>query len=154
MSVELKVPTVGESITEVEIGDWLRSEGETVERDEPVVVIETEKATVELPAPVSGSVTKILKQRGEKASVGEVIGYMDEGEARQQTTPGKAPKGAAKEPEVAMEKMRPSSKAEEKIEEPYGGAEKGFRVMPAARRELAERGLEAEEVEATGPGGR
>jgi 2-oxoglutarate dehydrogenase E2 component (dihydrolipoamide succinyltransferase) len=151
MSVELKVPTVGESITEVEIGDWLRSEGETVERDEPVVVIETEKATVELPAPVSGSVTKILKQRGEKASVGEVIGYMDEGEARQQTTPGKAPKGAAKEPEVAM---RPSSKAEEKIEEPYGGAEKGFRVMPAARRELAERGLEAEEVEATGPGGR
>jgi 2-oxoglutarate dehydrogenase E2 component (dihydrolipoamide succinyltransferase) len=154
MSVELKVPMVGESITEVEIGDWLRSEGETVERDEPVVVIETEKATVELPAPVSGSVTKILKQRGEKASVGEVIGYMDEGEARQQTTPGKAPKGAAKEPEVAMEKMRPSSKAEEKIEEPYGGAERGFRVMPAARRELAERGLEAEEVEATGPGGR
>jgi 2-oxoglutarate dehydrogenase E2 component (dihydrolipoamide succinyltransferase) len=151
MSVELKVPMVGESITEVEIGDWLRSEGETVERDEPVVVIETEKATVELPAPVSGSVTKILKQRGEKASVGEVIGYMDEGEARQQTTPGKAPKGAAKEPEVAM---RPSSKAEEKIEEPYGGAERGFRVMPAARRELAERGLEAEEVEATGPGGR
>ena len=154
MSVELKVPTVGESITEVEIGDWLRSEGETVERDEPVVVIETEKATVELPAPVSGSVTKILKQRGEKASVGEVIGYMDEGEARQQTTPGKAPKGAAKEPEVAMEEMRPSSKAEEKIEEPYGGAERGLRVMPAARRELAERGLEAEEVEATGPGGR
>jgi 2-oxoglutarate dehydrogenase E2 component (dihydrolipoamide succinyltransferase) len=154
MSVELKVPTVGESITEVEIGDWLRSEGETVERDEPVVVIETEKATVELPAPVSGSVTKILKQRGEKASVGEVIGYMDEGEARQQTTPGKAPKGAAKEPEVAVEKMRSSSKAEEKIEEPSGGAERGLRVMPATRRELAERGLEAEEVEATGPGGR
>lgn len=154
MSVELKVPTVGESITEVEIGDWLRSEGETVERDEPVVVIETEKATVELPAPVSGSVTKILKQRGEKASVGEVIGYMDEGEARQQTTPGKAPKGAAKEPEVAVEEMKSSSKAEEKIEEPYGGAERGLRVMPAARRELAERGLEAEQVEATGPGGR
>jgi 2-oxoglutarate dehydrogenase E2 component (dihydrolipoamide succinyltransferase) len=154
MSVELKVPTVGESITEVEIGDWLRSEGETVERDEPVVVIETEKATVELPAPVSGSVTKILKQRGEKASVGEVIGYMDEGEARQQTTPGKAPKGAAKEPEVAVEEMKSSSKAEEKIEEPYGGAERGLRVMPAARRELAERGLEAEQVEATGAGGR
>ncbi len=154
MSVELKVPTVGESITEVEIGDWLRSEGETVERDEPVVVIETEKATVELPAPVSGSVTKILKQRGEKASVGEVIGYMDEGEARQQTTPGKAPKGAAKEPEVAVEEMKSSSKAEEKIEEPYGGAERGLRVMPAARRELAERGLEAEQVEATGPGRR
>jgi 2-oxoglutarate dehydrogenase E2 component (dihydrolipoamide succinyltransferase) len=155
MPVELKVPTVGESITEVEIGDWLRSEGETVERDEPVVVIETEKATVELPAPVSGSVTKILKQRGEKASVGEVIGYMDEGEAGQQTTQGKAPKGAAKEPEVAVDKMRSSSQAEtEKVEQSSGGAERGLRVMPAARRELAERGLEAEEVEATGPGGR
>ena len=55
MAVELVVPSVGESITEVEIGDWLKKQGEPVNQDEPVVVIETEKVTVELPAPATGS---------------------------------------------------------------------------------------------------
>src|SRR5687768_12762676 len=77
MAVELIVPSVGESITEVEIGDWLKKEGETVNQDEPVVVIETEKVSVELPAPTTGTITKLLKQTGEKATVGDVIGYME-----------------------------------------------------------------------------
>lgn len=51
MTIELKVPAVGESITEVEIGDWLKTEGAAVAKDETLAVIETEKATVELPAP-------------------------------------------------------------------------------------------------------
>src|SRR5215471_12350820 len=79
MSVELVVPSVGESITEVEIGDWLKDEGEHVEQDEPVVVIETEKVTVELPAPASGTIKSRLKNKGEKATVGDVIGYLEEG---------------------------------------------------------------------------
>ena len=53
MPVELIVPSVGESITEVEIGDWLKKQGEVVSQDEPVVVIETDKVSVELPAPVA-----------------------------------------------------------------------------------------------------
>src|SRR5262245_3638491 len=77
MPVELIVPSVGESITEVEIGDWLKKQGETVDQDEPVVVIETDKVSVELPAPTSGTITKLLKQTGEKASVGDGTGYMD-----------------------------------------------------------------------------
>src|SRR5438093_1970949 len=77
MPVELIVPSVGESITEVEIGDWLKKQGESVDQDEPVVVIETEKVSVELPAPTTGTITKLLKQTGEKASVGDVIGYME-----------------------------------------------------------------------------
>src|SRR5436190_18275608 len=77
MPVELVVPSVGESITEVEIGDWLKKEGEPVDQDEPVVVIETEKVTVELPAPASGTITAMLKHKGDKASVGDVIGYME-----------------------------------------------------------------------------
>src|SRR5262245_60324218 len=77
MAVELIVPSVGESITEVEIGDWLKREGEAVDQDEPVVVIETEKVTVELPAPATGTITTMLKHKGEKASVGDVIGYME-----------------------------------------------------------------------------
>src|SRR5262252_1677774 len=77
MPVELVVPSVGESITEVEIGDWLKHPGDVVNQDDPVVVIETEKVTVELPAPATGKITTMLKQKGEKASVGDVIGYME-----------------------------------------------------------------------------
>src|SRR6267143_2912835 len=77
MAVELIVPSVGESISEVEIGDWLKNPGESVDQDEPVVVIETEKATVELPAPAAGTITQMLKHKGEKAAVGDVIGYME-----------------------------------------------------------------------------
>jgi 2-oxoglutarate dehydrogenase E2 component (dihydrolipoamide succinyltransferase) len=85
MPVELVVPSVGESITEVEIGDWLKTEGEHVDQDEPVVVIETEKVTVELPAPASGKVTRLLKHKGDKATVGDVIGYLEESDGG--TTP-------------------------------------------------------------------
>ena len=74
MAIELKVPEVGESITEVMIGDWKKREGEGVVTDESLVEIESDKATVELPAPSAGTITKILKGSGEKAVVGEIIG--------------------------------------------------------------------------------
>jgi 2-oxoglutarate dehydrogenase E2 component (dihydrolipoamide succinyltransferase) len=97
MPVELVVPSVGESITQVEIGDWLKTPGDAVAQDEPVVVIETDKVTVELPAPTSGTITKMLKKKGEKAAVGDVIGYMEPNGASSSTPPqlrrGGAPKG-------------------------------------------------------------
>jgi len=77
LPVAIKIPEVGESISEVAIGEWLKHEGDFVERDEDVVVIETDKATVEIPAPESGRVTKILKREGDSASVNEVIAYID-----------------------------------------------------------------------------
>ena len=77
MPVELKVPEVGESITEVMIGVWKKREGDAVATDDAIVEIESDKATVELPAPAPGTVTKILKGSGEKAVVGEVIGFME-----------------------------------------------------------------------------
>src|SRR6266513_1334229 len=91
MPIELVVPSVGESITEVEIGDWLKKQGEPVNQDEPVVVIETEKVTVELPAPATGTITSMLKQKGDKASVGDVIGYMEPKGTRHAGTPSTAP---------------------------------------------------------------
>ena len=81
MSVELRVPSVGESITEVQIGEWLKKPGDTVQQDEPVVVIETDKVTVELPAPSSGVISSILVQTGKTAAVGEVIGALEAGVA-------------------------------------------------------------------------
>ena len=133
MPVELKVPPVGESITEVIIGEWLKSEGDWVAEDEPVVVVESDKVNMEVPAPVGGVLTKVLKQTGETATIGEVVGHM---EAGPRPATQAAPTGSAPAPEAA----------------PSAGDEP--RVTPAARRMLAEAGLQPGAVEATGPGGR
>jgi 2-oxoglutarate dehydrogenase E2 component (dihydrolipoamide succinyltransferase) len=74
--VELKVPVVGESITEVGIGEWLKSEGDPVRQDESLVVLETDKATLEVPSPVTGRLVKVLKNKGERVQIGEVIGHI------------------------------------------------------------------------------
>ena len=148
MAVELKVPEVGESITEVEIGEWLKSEGERVEKDENIVVIETEKVTLELPAPVSGTVTKVLKRRGEPASVGETIGYMEAGEIAgkmaQSETEKKteSAKPEARDKEKSTEKTDKETRTEERkgAEEARLKAEAKPRVMPAATRVLSEHG--------------
>ena|SRR6185436_15076937 len=91
MAIELKVPEVGESITEVEIGDWLKRKGETVQKDEPVVTLESEKATVELPAPIAGTVTEVLKNKGDTAKVGEVIAYIEHNGHTEKPAEAKAP---------------------------------------------------------------
>ncbi|MEE9155020.1 MAG: 2-oxoglutarate dehydrogenase complex dihydrolipoyllysine-residue succinyltransferase [Gemmatimonadota bacterium] len=153
MPLELKVPEVGESITEVEIGEWLKAEGDSVERDDPLVVIETDKITVELPAPASGTVTRVLKKEGEVASVGEVIGYMEES-----ATP------AAKGTEEAAAAELPAGPAVGSVAEAGETSGDGVgdgsgdgahvRVSPTARRIMAEHGVEAEEVQASGASGR
>ncbi|HEY1233755.1 MAG TPA: 2-oxoglutarate dehydrogenase complex dihydrolipoyllysine-residue succinyltransferase [Candidatus Binatia bacterium] len=106
MPIELKVPEVGESISEVEIGEWLKKEGDFVARDDEVVVIETDKATVEISAPESGTITKILKPSGQTASVHEVIAYLEAGEPRREhgASVASAPEprpGAAKQESAA-----------------------------------------------------
>jgi|SRR5688572_10175081 len=114
MAVALKVPNVGESITEVEIGEWLKKNGDMVAENDPVVVIETEKATLEIPAPVSGKVTEVLKKTGEKAAVGEVIGYMESATAAMPD--GKAAANAPKPTEP--EKKEPPKQEPPKQEPP------------------------------------
>ncbi len=137
MALELKVPEVGESITEVMIGIWKKQEGDSVTTDESVVEIESDKATVELPAPGSGTITKILKGSGERATVGEVIGFMELAEALAAAAPPPAPAAAPAVP-PAVPPAAPSA----------------ARVMPAAARVLGEAGVVASAAMATGPGGR
>lgn len=139
MSVELKVPSVGESITEVQLGEWLKKTGDAVRADEALVVIETDKVTVELPAPAAGTLGKLLKSKGEKARVGEVIGYL---EASAAPAPGETSPVLASpaESNPATGSKSPTAR--------------GAFVMPSAARELAQRGMNAEDVVASGPGGR
>lgn len=134
MTIELKVPSVGESITEVEIGSWLKTEGDTVAKDEPVAMIETEKATMELPAPVAGTLAKVLKQPGETAKVGETIAHLETGKTEKTTESDPALPSKA---ETSRENLAARTRA-----------------TPLAGRVLAEHGLTADEVTATGPGGR
>jgi len=150
MPLELKVPTVGESITEVEIGGWLKKQGEVVQKDEPVVTLESEKATVELPAPETGTITQVLKQKGEVAKVGEVIAYLEkDGQAK---APQKPPEKKPEEKPGSVARAASDSGDSTRAETKSKPSEK--RVMPAAQRALEEHGMSAEQVEATGPGGR
>jgi 2-oxoglutarate dehydrogenase E2 component (dihydrolipoamide succinyltransferase) len=140
MPVELKVPEVGESITEVQIAQWYKQVGQRAEKDENLVEIESDKATVELPAPVAGTITQILKQPGQRAQVGEVIGYMAAGAAAE-TVPVAPP---ANTPSTSKTPDLPDGKS----------TAAAPRIMPAAQRVLAQEGIRVEEVAATGPGGR
>ena len=156
MPVELKVPSVGESITEVEISEWNKAEGESVKRDEVVAILETEKVTVELPAPGTGVITKILKKKGETAKVGDVIGYMEvdgkrekESEKEQGETTPQRDTGERQE-----SKTSEAEKSRDAADRDRAEAKETVRLMPSARRILAERGVKPEEVPATGPGGR
>ncbi len=127
MAVELKVPAVGESITEVQIGQWFKGEGQVVEKDENVVEIETDKATVEIVAPVTGKVSKVLKRSGDMAEVGEVIGYMEPGADGESAGSGKAQAAAQAQAAEAIQKQKvrppePGRTPEPRVISPHGEA--------------------------------
>jgi 2-oxoglutarate dehydrogenase E2 component (dihydrolipoamide succinyltransferase) len=171
MPVELKVPAVGESVTEVQIGQWRKREGDRVERDESVVEIESDKATVDLVAPSAGVVAKMLKKQGETAAVGETIGYLNAtgeasaGDGQSQAAgatvaverhPGQTSIGAvqpsAETATTAQKPATPPSPAPKASEKP--AAKAAARVMPAAERLMSEHGIDPASVQGTGPGGR
>jgi 2-oxoglutarate dehydrogenase E2 component (dihydrolipoamide succinyltransferase) len=135
MPVELQVPSFGESITEALVSRWLKQPGEPFAQDEPLVVLETDKITQELPAPVAGSFSELRKKEGEYAKIGEVLALIVEGAA-----PTSAPTPAPAAPAVSAP--------------PTPAAAAPPVVMPAAARALHAAGLAPEQVAATGPGGR
>ena len=151
MSIELVIPTVGESITEVEVGAWLKQPGDAVEADEAIVEIESDKATVEVYAPVAGVMGEILKQTGETAGVGDVVGTMEAG--------GEGKAAPVAKPVAKSESKDESAKEPEKVKEPKAD-KKGEKpsaepvAMPAAKRAMAEAKVEPATVTGTGKDGR
>ena len=181
MAVDLKVPSVGESINEVFIGTWLKQEGDSVEKDEALVEVETDKATLEVPAPNAGVLSKILKQEGDTADVGEVIAEIDESGAAQGDSDdeddsdseeaAKADAAEDSEDKEDAETEEDSAEAKdesqqddesEETDEDEAQAEsqdedKGEgegHIMPAAQRLLDENDLSADQISGSGPGGR
>ena len=130
MSVEVTVPSLGESIIEVQVSGWLKQPGEAVSLDEPLIELESDKATVEVPSPVAGVILEIVAEVGAVLKVGDVLARID--------TEGKAAATAA----------APAAPVEP------AAATGAPHVMPAAQRVMTERGLSADQVTGTGPGGR
>jgi len=150
---EFKLPDVGEGLTEAEIVGWLVEVGETVSEDQPVAEVETDKAVVEVPSPVNGTVREILAEPGEMVPVGEVIITFDvEGEEAEPVESG--------ESETAESAVEPVDEdGEAGAEAGNGSAEssaKGGRVFaaPSARRLARELDVDITTVAGSGPGGR
>jgi 2-oxoglutarate dehydrogenase E2 component (dihydrolipoamide succinyltransferase) len=140
MSGEIRVPTLGESVSEATIARWLKKAGDSVSVDEPVVELETDKVSLEVPAPVSGVLAEIKAEEGSDVEVGALLGLIEEG--------ADAP---AKKPEAA-----PAAKAEKAADGPAEPAGKGSgadKAGPAARKIAAEKGLDLAGIEGTGPKG-
>ena len=87
MATEIKVPSLGESITEATVSKWLKRPGEAVVADEPIAELETDKVTLEVPAPVSGTLTEVLAGEGANVPVGAVLGTIADGLADALTHP-------------------------------------------------------------------
>ncbi|MBI5503947.1 MAG: 2-oxoglutarate dehydrogenase complex dihydrolipoyllysine-residue succinyltransferase [Deltaproteobacteria bacterium] len=152
MAVELRVPQLGESISQGEILRWLRADGDLVAVDEVLLELETDKTTVEIPAPSAG-VLRILRPQGAVVEVGEVIATIDAaGAARPAGKTAAAP--VASEP-VPAAAAAPAPMAQQATGTPSGaGQQSEARLGPAARRRAAEKSIAAEQVAASGPGGR
>jgi len=146
MSIELKVPEVGESVHEVQIGRWLKREGDAVALDENLVELETDKASMELPAPAAGVLRQIVKREGDMVVVGDIIGYLENGDA----APAKKAEPAAKPQAAAAPEPAPAAKPAPAPAEKNGDHEAGIVVTPAARRALREHGIKASEVHSEG----
>ena len=142
MILEMKVPSPGESITEVEIAEWLVQEGDYVEKDQAIAEVDSDKATLELPAEASGTVT-FKAEVGDAVEVGAVVCLIDTSAAKPEG--GDAPKAAASTPEVV---------ATPKAETPSNTTYATGSASPAAKKILSEKGIEATAITGTGKDGR
>src|SRR5689334_25262465 len=98
MAKEIRVPQLGESVTEATIGKWFKAQGDAVKADEPLVELETDKVTVEVPAPAAGVLSSIAAQPGQTVNVGALLGAIEEGAAGAAAATSKAEAKPAKAP--------------------------------------------------------
>lgn len=145
MAVNVEIPELGESVTEAILVEWLKEDGDYVEVDEPVCLIETDKADAELPAPAAG-VLKRLKNDGDTIKVGETVAEIDP-----DGRPGQGDGGGEAKEDAPEEKPEPKEK--EKAEAKADGEEED-RLSPAVRRLVTEHDLDPDKIKGTGKDGR
>ncbi|MFK4792018.1 2-oxoglutarate dehydrogenase complex dihydrolipoyllysine-residue succinyltransferase [Sphingobium sp. ZW T5_29] len=147
MATEVKVPTLGESVTEATVGQWLKKPGEAVQADEAIVSLETDKVAVDVPAPVAGTLGDIIAKEGDTVNVGALLAMINEGAA----AAAKPAAGAAPAPAAKAEAAAPAPTASAPAEEDEGG---NLTLSPAVRRLVLEHGLDPSKIKGTGKDGR
>ncbi|MDD1499924.1 2-oxoglutarate dehydrogenase complex dihydrolipoyllysine-residue succinyltransferase [Agrobacterium sp. CNPSo 3708] len=147
MATEIRVPTLGESVSEATVGTWFKKVGDTIKADEPLVELETDKVTVEVPAPASGVLTEIVAQNGETVGLDALLGQIAEGAAGAATS-APAPAAAAPAPAAATAPAAaPAASA------PAPAASGSVPPAPAAGKLLSENNLSADHVDGSGKRG-
>ncbi|WP_055446969.1 2-oxoglutarate dehydrogenase complex dihydrolipoyllysine-residue succinyltransferase [Lacinutrix mariniflava] len=144
MILEMKVPSPGESITEVEIAEWLVQDGDYVEKDQAIAEVDSDKATLELPAEASGTIT-LKAEEGDAVQVGAIVCLIDTGAAK--------PEGSSDAPKTEEKTEAPKAT----VEAPKVTETKTYATgtaSPAAKKILAEKGMDASTISGSGKSGR
>jgi 2-oxoglutarate dehydrogenase E2 component (dihydrolipoamide succinyltransferase) len=144
---EIRVPTLGESVTEATIGKWFKKPGDPVAVDEPLVELETDKVTIEVPAPAAGTLGDIAAKDGETVAVGALLGEVKEGA-------GALAKPAAKSPPAATPAPAPEEKPKPAPAPPPKVSAADAPLAPSVRKIAAESGMDPAKVEGSGKDGR
>ena len=151
MATEIRVPTLGESVTEATVGQWFKKAGDAVNADEPVVELETDKVTIEVPAPASGVLSDVSAGEGDTVEVGALLGNISEGE-------GAAPPpedDKAEKQEEKKEAKAESAPAPEKKQEETPAANGGdMPLSPAVQKMITENDLDPSKIAGSGKDGR
>ena len=147
MATEIRVPTLGESVTEAIVGKWYKKAGDSVQADEPIVELETDKVTLEVNAPSAGVISEISVEEGETVAVGAVLGAIGEGSgataaAKPKDEPKPSSNGQEKAAAASADPARASSSAASE------------NLSPAVRKGVAENNLDPSQIEGTGKDGR
>ncbi len=160
MATEIRVPTLGESVTEATIGKWFKKPGDTVKADEPLVELETDKVTVEVPAPAAGVLQEIIAKDGQTVTIGAVLGSIKEGAGGAASAPAAKDKTvptAAGRPDQKTETTKPIAAGATPIAPRSGNEQRSATdnaQAPSVRRLGAESGVDPSTVSGSGRDGR
>jgi len=147
MSIDIKVPAMGESVTEATVARWFKKVGESIARDEPLVELETDKVTVEVPSPAAGTLESISVADGASVEVGTVLGTIAEGAGASKAAPAKPAPQPPKPAPAPAATARPA-------QQPAQTAPQQVPVMPSVRRISEETGVSTSSVNGSGKDGR
>jgi len=150
MATEIRVPTLGESVSEATVGTWFKKVGDAIKADEPLLELETDKVTIEVPAPAAGTLSEIVAEAGETVGLGALLGQIAEGAAaaaaEKKPEPAAAP--AEKKPEPAA-----AAPASAELGNMLGAALAARQPAPSAAKLIAENNLSADQIDGSGKRG-
>ncbi|WEX77210.1 2-oxoglutarate dehydrogenase complex dihydrolipoyllysine-residue succinyltransferase [Sinorhizobium numidicum] len=152
MATEIRVPTLGESVSEATVGTWFKKVGDPIKADEPILELETDKVTIEVPAPTTGTLSEIVVQAGETVGLGALLGQIAEG-AGAAAAPAAAEKKV--EPAAAAPAAQPAAApaAQPAAAAPAPQAVSSMPPAPAAAKLIAENNLSADQLDGSGKRG-